>query len=85
MSGMNGKRMTRDMRIALLKARNELKDMKNTIVETNDLWISDLRNLESALRVMEVTFGFAPPKKQGAFWVDYVLKEDVQPEEEHDD
>jgi hypothetical protein len=34
---------------------------------------------------MEVTFGFAPPKKQGAFWVDYVLKEDVQPEEEHDD
>lgn len=65
MNGMNGKRMTRDMRIALLKARNELKDMKNTIVETNDLWISDLRNLESALHVMEVTFGFAPPKNRG--------------------
>ena len=85
MSGMNGKRMTRDMRIALLKARNELKDMKNTIVETNDLWISDLRNLESAIHVMEVMFDFAPPRKQGAFWSDYVLKEDVQPEEEHDD
>ena len=38
------KRVTRDMRLTMLKIHNDLKDIKNTIEECKDIWLSDLQN-----------------------------------------
>ena len=41
------KRVTRDMRLTMLKIHNDLKDIKNTIEECNDIWLSDLQKLNT--------------------------------------
>ena len=76
----NGKRVTRDMRIKFLDMHNKLKAMCNMIEETADCNLSDVRNLREAVCTLHNEFGFAPPTKQGYYWADYVLKEDVKEE-----
>lgn len=78
----NGKRITRDMRIRLLDMHNKLKTMCNAIEESSDCNLSDVRNLRQAVDTLKKEFCFAPPTRQGYYWADYVLEEDVIKEEE---
>ena len=76
------KRVTRDMRLTMLKIHNDLKDIKNTVEETNDMWLSDLRKMEAIIHMLHDEFEFRPPKKTGAYWSDWVFAEDVKEEDD---
>ncbi len=76
------KRVTRDMRLTMLKIHNDLKDIKNTVEECNDMWLSDLRKLEEVIHKLHIEFEFKPPQKTGAYWADWVFAEDVKEEDE---
>ena len=75
------KRVTRDMRMMMLKIHNDLKDIKNTVEECNDMWLSDLRKMEAIIHMLHDEFEFRPPKKTGAYWSDWVFAEDVKEED----
>ena len=77
------KRVTRDMRLTMLKIHNDLKDIKNTVEECNDMWLSDLRKMEALIHMLHDEFEFRPPKQPGAYWSDWGFAEDVK--EEGDD
>ena len=77
------KRVTRDMRQMMLRMHNDLKDIKNTVEETNDMWLSDLRRMEAIIHTLHKEFDFKPPQKTGSYWADWVFAEDVK--EENDD
>ena len=77
------KRVTRDMRMMMLKIHNDLKDIKNTVEECNDMWLSDLRKMDAIIAELGREFDFKPPQKTGSYWADWVLAEDVK--EENDD
>ncbi len=76
------KRVTRDMRMMMLKIHNDLKDIKNTVEECNDMWLSDLRKMEEIIHTLHMEFDFKPPRKTGAHWSDWVFAEDVKEEDE---
>lgn len=76
------KRVTREMRQTMLKIHNDLKDIKNTVEECNDMWLSDLRKMDAIIHTLHSEFDFKPPQKTGAYWADYVFAEDVKEEEE---
>lgn len=76
------KRVTRDMRQTMLKIHNDLKRIKNTVEECNDMWISDLRRIDEIVHELHKEFEFKPPAKHGAaYWSDWMFAEEV-PEEE---
>ena len=50
------KRVTRDMRLTMLKIHNDLKDIKNTIEECNDIWLSDLQKLNGIIHTLHSEF-----------------------------
>ena len=76
------KRVTRDMRMMLLKIHNDLKRIKNTVEECNDMWLSDLREMEAIIHTLHKEFDFKPPQKTGAYWSDWIFAEDVKEEDE---
>ncbi len=76
------KRVTREMRQTMLKMHNDLKDIKNTVEECNDMWLSDLRKMDAIIHTLHSEFDFKPPQKTGAYWADYVFAEDVKEEDE---
>ena len=76
------KRVTREMRQTMLKIHNDLKDIKNTVEECNDMWLSDLRKMDAIIHTLHSEFDFKPPQKTGAYWADYVFAEDVKEEDE---
>ena len=39
--------ITHEQRLALLEAHNNLKTALSTLAECNDLWLSDIRNIEN--------------------------------------
>ena len=78
------KRVTRDMRMMMLKIHNDLKDIKNTVQECNDMWLSDLQKMEAIIDMLHDEFEFKPPKKTGAYWADWVFAEDVKEEDDDD-
>jgi len=70
--------LSKDQRNTLLNARNNLKDMKNSIDETQDCHLSDIRNLHEAVDLMDKILGFDSPNTEGGwYYMDYVLSEDV--------
>ena len=71
------KRVTRDVRQTMLKMHNNLKDIKNTIEQCNDIWVSDLRRLEEIIHTLHQEFDFKPPQKVGAYYADWVFAEEV--------
>ena len=79
---VHDKRVTREMRQTMLKMHNDLKDIKNTVEECNDMWLSDLRKMDAIIHTLHSEFDFKPPQKTGAYWADYVFAEDVKEEEE---
>ena len=78
------KRVTRDMRLTMLKIHNDLKDIKNTIEETNDLWLSDLAKLDAMIHYLHHEFEFLPPQREHGHWSDWVFAEDVKEEDDDD-
>jgi len=70
------------MRQTMLKMHNDLKDIKNTVEECNDMWLSDLRKMDAIIHTLHSEFYFKPPQKTGAYWADYVFAEDVKEEDE---
>jgi hypothetical protein len=70
------------MRMMMLKIHNDLKDIRNTVEECNDMWLSDLRKLEEVIHKLHIEFEFKPPQKTGAYWADWVFAEDVKEEDE---
>ena len=76
------KRVTRDMRMMMLKIHNDLKDIKNTIEECNDIWLSDLQKLNKIIHTLHHEFEFKPPKEGHGYWSDWVFAEDVQEEDQ---
>ena len=75
--------LSKDERIILLSARNNLKDMRNTLDETQDCHLSDMRNLHEAVSLMDKILGFElrePEGRGGWYYTDYVLAEDVEHE-----
>ena len=76
------KRVTRDMRLMMLKIHNDLKDIKNTVEECNDMWLSDLRKMEEIIHTLHMKFNFKPPRKTGSHWSDWVLAEDVKEDDD---
>ena len=75
--------LSKDERIILLGARNNLKDMRNTLDETQDCHLSDMRNLHEAVSLMDKILGFDlrdPEGRGGWYYTDYVLAEDVEHE-----
>ena len=76
------KRVTRDMRLTMLKIHNDLKDIKNTIEECNDIWLSDLQKLNKIIHTLHHEFEFKPPKEGHSYWADWVFAEDVQEEDQ---
>jgi len=76
------KRVTRDMRVMMLKIHNDLKRIKNTVEECNDLWISDLRRMEEIIHELHKEFHFKPPERGNSYWADWMFAEEVPDEEE---
>jgi hypothetical protein len=77
------KRVTRDMRQTMLKIHNDLRRIKMTIEECNDLWLSDLRTMEDIIHDLHKEFEFSPKKEPGGYhYSDWIFSEDVKEEEE---
>ena len=76
------KRVTRDMRLTMLKIHNDLKDIKNTIEECNDIWLSDLQKLNKIIHTLHHEFEFKPPMEGHGYWSDWVFAEDVKEEDD---
>ena len=75
--------LSKDERIILLGARNNLKDMRNCIDETQDCHLSDIRNLHEAIHLMDKILGFDlrdPEGRGGWYYTEYGLAEDVEHE-----
>jgi len=70
--------ITHEERVQFLKAHNDLKQMLMTIHECSDLWISDVRKLESLEHLLHGIMKFVPPmddEGRPKYYVDYVLEE----------
>ena len=76
------KRVTRDMRLTMLKIHNDLKDIKNTIEECNDIWLSDLQKLNKIIHTLHSEFEFRPRDKYDSYYSDWVFAEDVKEEDD---
>ena len=77
------KRVTRDMRQSMLKIHNDLRRIKNTVEECNDLWLSDLRTMENIIYDLRKEFEFSAKNEPGGYhYSDWIFSEDVKEEEE---
>ena len=54
------KKITKEDRLVLLTVHNHLKEMSGNIKDMNDLYLTDIRNLESAIHILHNMFGFEP-------------------------
>jgi len=64
----------------LLDSHNELRTALQTIWECNDLWISDLRNLETLMHRMQQTLQFQRPENtEWNGFGNWVLAEENKP------
>tara|TARA_X000001316_G_C917649_1_gene31827 strand:+ start:81 stop:305 length:225 start_codon:yes stop_codon:yes gene_type:complete len=71
------------MRQTMLKIHNDLRRIKMTIEECNDLWLSDLRTMEDIIHDLHKEFEFSPKKEPGGYhYSDWIFSEDVKEEEE---
>ena len=71
--------ITHEQRLALLEAHNNLRTALQTVADCQDLWMSDVRNLEKLECVLHSIFKFVP--KQDAegrrmYYSDWILDEE---------
>ena len=70
--------ITHEERVKFLKAHNDLKNMVQTIHECGDLWVSDVRKLESLEHLLHSVMKFLPQmddEGRPKYYYDYVLEE----------
>ena len=70
--------ITHEERVKFLKAHNDLKNMVQTIHECGDLWVSDVRKLESLEHLLHSVMKFVPQmddEGRPKYYADYVLEE----------
>ena len=70
--------ITHEERVKFLKAHNDLKNMVQTIHECGDLWVSDVRKLESLEHLLHSVMKFVPQmddEGRPKYYYDYVLEE----------
>ena len=71
--------ITHEQRLKLLEAHNNLRTITQTLAECQDLWMSDVRNLEKLEYDLHSIFKFVPKKDECGHRVHYanwVLDED---------
>ena len=71
--------ITHEQRLALLEAHNNLKTALSTLAECNDLWLSDIRNIEKLQCDLHRIFKFVPKQDEhghSMFYADWVLDGD---------
>jgi len=71
--------ITHDQRLALLEAHNNLRTALQTVAECQDLWLSDIRNLEKLECDLHSIFKFVPEQdEQGRrmYYGDWILDEE---------
>ena len=70
--------ITHEERVKFLKAHNDLKNMVQTIHECGDLWVSDVRKLESLEHLLHSVMKFVPQmddEGRPKYYYAYVLEE----------
>jgi len=71
--------ITREQRLQMLQAHNELKDVLSTVYDCQDLWMSDIRKLERMQCDLHRIFKFVPKEDDEGHrmhYADWVLAED---------
>lgn len=69
-----------EQRKKLLVAHNKLKSMLNTIHDTSDLYLSDIRELEIIIHMLHTEFRFDIQRDENGdrmYYADWVLEENV--------
>jgi len=64
----------------LLNAHNKLKNMLNTIHDISDLYLSDIRELESIIHMLHTEFKFDIQRDEDGnrmYYADWVFEENV--------
>ena len=70
--------ITHEERVKFLKAHNDLKNMVQTIHECGDLWVSDVRKLESLEHLLHSVMKFVhqmDDEGRQKYYYEYVLEE----------
>ena len=63
----------------LLKGFNELRGALQTMEETQDVWLSDIRNMELLRMNLSLILNFSPKQNdegEGLYYADWVLDEE---------
>jgi len=71
--------ITREQRLQMLQAHNELKDVLSTVYDCQDLWMSDIRKLERMQCDLHRIFKFVPKEDDEGHrmhYADWVLAEE---------
>ena len=71
--------ITHDQRLALLEAHNNLRTALQTVGECQDLWLSDIRNLEKLECDLHSIFKFVPKQDaqgRSMYYSDWILDEE---------
>lgn len=71
--------ITHEERLALLEAHNNLRTALSTVAECQDLWMSDVRNLEKLECDLHRIFKFVPKQDDAGHrmhYADWILDED---------
>ena len=70
--------LSQEARRELLQSYNQLRTALQTICECNDLWMSDVTNIERLVSRMQRHLDFAQPT-DGHSYMNYVLAEENKP------
>ncbi len=71
--------ITHDQRLVLLEAHNNLRTALQTVGECQDLWMSDIRNLEKLECDLHSIFKFVPKQDaqgRSMYYSDWILDEE---------
>mgnify|MGYP003656265717 FL=1 len=71
--------ITHEQRLVLLEAHNELRTALQTLEECQDLWLSDVRNLDKLQYSLHRIFKFVPPEDEEGrrmHYGDWILDEE---------
>ena len=71
--------ITHEQRLALLEAHNKLRTALQTVGECQDLWLSDIRNLEKLECDLHSIFKFVPKQDaqgRSMYYSDWILDEE---------
>ncbi len=71
--------ITHEQRLALLEAHNNLRTALQTVGECQDLWLSDIRNLEKLECDLHSIFKFVPKQDaqgRSMYYSDWILDEE---------